>query len=217
MQIDLHYIIRITDFQLLRWTISSSLQPLFDMASNEMQDNIDTGNSGHGSPKAQQNNTRLQSSPTDGKKPDKVQEFDQRREWMTTHQPPLFVEPLSDHSTEEKVAAMRAAIEEGADVNELDHEPRQGYNEGRPLHACLRHGFNIGRNLPAIELLLEHGADPRLFGISPAKLPPLAIARWYQENPRYPEDRAVWDRVISLFEQAIVKLGPKIRREFFEI
>lgn len=60
-----------------------------------------------------------------------------KRERESSRHLPLFREPLSNHPAEEKVAVMRAAIEAGADVNQLDEEPIVGYNEGRPLDACI--------------------------------------------------------------------------------
>jgi hypothetical protein len=69
------------------------------------------------------------------------------------------------------LAAVRTAIENSADVNQLDTEPNRISNEGRPLDACLRAPHMPGRksiieNLPVIELLLEYGADPRLWSES---------------------------------------------------
>ena len=63
------------------------------------------------------------------------------------------------------LAACRAAIAKGEDVNAPDTLPHVGFNEGRPLDACLRQTHMPGdkcvvENLPVIELLLEHGADP---------------------------------------------------------
>ena len=63
------------------------------------------------------------------------------------------------------LAACRAAIAKGEDVNAPDTLPHVGFNEGRPLDACLQQTHMPGdkrvvENLPVIELLLEHGADP---------------------------------------------------------
>lgn len=122
---------------------------------------------------------------------------------------PLFREPLSSHSPEEKVAAMRAAIEAGADVHMLDQEPIVGYNEGRPLDACLNTSHMAGplvNNISAIELLLQHGADPRL-QVRATLLAPLRIARYQAENAPTEEARATWKRILELFDEAILKLG----------
>lgn len=123
---------------------------------------------------------------------------------------PLFHEPLSNHSAEEKVAAMRAAIAAGADVHQLDQEPIVGYNEGRPLDACLNvshmaEGARLADNIPAIELLLQHGADPRL-GARPTKFAPLRVATYYAENTGSEEDAATWKRILTMFEDAVLRL-----------
>lgn len=123
---------------------------------------------------------------------------------------PLFHEPLSNHSAEEKVAAMRAAIAAGADVHQLDQEPIVGYNEGRPLDACLNvshmaEGARLADNIPAIELLLQHGADPRL-GARPTKFAPLRVATYYAENAGSGEAKTTWKRILALFEDAVLKL-----------
>lgn len=120
------------------------------------------------------------------------------------------VKPLSNHPAEEKVAAMRAAIEAGADVNQLDEEPIVGYNEGRPLDACIdgSHmpaGGRLADNIPAIELLLQHGADPRL-GARPTLFAPVRRARYYAENAASEEARATWKRILALFHEAILRL-----------
>lgn len=123
---------------------------------------------------------------------------------------PLFREPLSNHSAEDKVAAMRAALAAGADVHQLDGEPVAGHNEGRPLDACLNVGHMAGGarladNVPAVELLLRHGADPRL-GARPGRLSPLRVATYYAENAGSGEARATWGRILALFEEAVSRL-----------
>lgn len=147
-------------------------------------------------------------------------DLEERKNWLHTTKPPLFLEPLShEHTAEEKVAAMRAAISAGADVNEMDHTP-YGYgcqNRGRPLHFCLYSPCDIARNLPAIKLLLQHGADPRLHGAVPIGSTPLKVAQHYQQHALRPEDQPLWDEVVGLFEEAIVKLGPKSRKEIWEM
>jgi hypothetical protein len=91
--------------------------------------------------------------------------------WIYTTRPPLFWEPISGHPLPVKLASMKAALAAGADPNELDHEPRPERNRGRPLHLATDHLYTTlshlppGENLPVVELLLEHGADPRLKGL----------------------------------------------------
>ena len=122
---------------------------------------------------------------------------------------PLFREPLSYHPPEEKVAAMRAAIEAGADVHQMDQEPIVGHNLGRPLDACLK--GPVVDNIPAIELLLQHGADPRL-GARPTLFAPVRRARYYAENHPEEEARTIWKRVLALFDEAILKLESEERK-----
>lgn len=124
---------------------------------------------------------------------------------------PLFREPLSNHPADERVAAMRAAIQAGADVHQLDQEPIVGYNEGRPLDACINTshfagGARLEDNIPAIELLLQYGADPRL-GARPTLFAPVRLARYYAENAASDEAKATWKRILALFDAAIWKLG----------
>ncbi|KAF2993982.1 hypothetical protein E8E13_001373 [Curvularia kusanoi] len=130
----------------------------------------------------------------------------------------LIAEPLSIHSTEEMLAACRAAIANGEDVNAPDTHPHRGYNEGRPLDACLRQTHmasskSLLENIPVIELLLEHGADPRLHhrSVGPVHMP-ILIARRYasdDEDSVTDEARAKWKHILRLFEEAIVRLDAK--------
>lgn len=112
------------------------------------------------------------------------------------------------------VAAVRTALENGDDVNQLDTDPHLGLNAGRPLDACLRASLMPGRksiieNLPVIQLLLEHGADPRLYSRS-AKFPPLALATSYSErDSEAEEEKAFWKYLLKLFKEAIVRLDAK--------
>lgn len=136
--------------------------------------------------------------------------IDTKAELKSSRHLPLFREPLSNHSAQEKVAAMRAAIAAGADVHELDQEPIMGYNEGRPLDACLNvshmaEGARLVDNIPAIELLLQHGADPR-HSARPTKFSPLRVATYYAEHAASEEARATWNRIFTLFEHAILRL-----------
>ena len=89
--------------------------------------------------------------------------------WIYTARPPLFWEPISGHSLPVKLASMKAALAAGANPNELDHELRPEKNSGRPLHLAIDYLnstlSHLCENLPVVELLLEHGADPRLKGM----------------------------------------------------
>ena len=133
---------------------------------------------------------------------------------------PLFREPLSNHTVEVKLAAVRAAIEAGADVNQLDDDPT-GHNEGRPLDACLNlphmaGSADVTTNLPVIKMLLEHGADPRLRARS-IFWPPIAVARRYADQAGLSKKgMAFWDGVLMLFEDAIERLKEKEAREMEE-
>ncbi|KAF2636448.1 hypothetical protein P280DRAFT_151429 [Massarina eburnea CBS 473.64] len=125
---------------------------------------------------------------------------------------PLIVKPLQNWEISGRLAAMRAAISAGEDVNKLDDEAMIGFNEGRPLDACLRLGHMAGNadyrdNLPLIELLLEHGADPRLVSRAVMK-PPILVAKFHAERSSG-EWKEYWDRVIVLLEEAIVRLEEK--------
>lgn len=131
-------------------------------------------------------------------------------ERTSSRQLPLFREPLSNHPAEEKVDVMRAAIEAGADVNQLDEEPIVGYNEGRPLDTCINgmhmpSGVQLEDNIPVIELLLQHGSDPRL-GARPTMFTPVRRARYFAENTAPEEGKATWKRIIASFEEAILRL-----------
>ena len=89
--------------------------------------------------------------------------------WIVTARPPLFIEPISGHPIQEKLSAMKTALASGADPNELDHQPRAERNQGRPLHMAIEYTMGdlsrLHENLPVVELLLQHGADPRLPGM----------------------------------------------------
>jgi hypothetical protein len=128
----------------------------------------------------------------------------------------LIMEPLSLHSAEIMLAACRAAIANGEDVNAPDTLPHAGHNEGRPLDACLRQTHMPGKksimeNLSVIELLLEHGADPRLFwrSVGIQNLPILQAKRYSINKKVTEEERAFWKYLLRLFEEAIVRIDAK--------
>lgn len=131
----------------------------------------------------------------------------------------LHREPLLAHPLETKLAAMRAALAAGADPNGLDNSEPWHYREGRPLDACLHisrmaGGVSVMDNLPLIELLLEHGADPRLSDFESNTLVPAAgVAKYYAEKPWSPAAKVFFDRLVVLFEEAIVRLKEKKKEE----
>jgi hypothetical protein len=126
--------------------------------------------------------------------------------WIETHKPPLFLAPLSRDPPEVRAAAMEAALKEpGADPNELDHDLLDRMTHaGRVLHCCVcdepYEDYNRGHekepyygfwyNLPVIEVLLRHGADPRLYGHTMLRPPgpPIRIVTYRRDNP-YPDQR----------------------------
>lgn len=126
------------------------------------------------------------------------------------------MEPLSTHSAETMVTVCRAAIANGEDVNAPDTLPILGHNEGRPLDACLRQTHMPGRkcineNLPVIELLLEHGADPRLVSrsVGLTAIPILLARRYSVDEDTTEEHKMFWRHLLRLFEEAIVRIDAK--------
>ncbi|KAJ5547104.1 hypothetical protein N7494_004689 [Penicillium frequentans] len=105
--------------------------------------------------------------------------------WVHKTKPPLFWEFISTHPISLKLKNMETALSAGADPNEMDHERDPRRSLGRPLHCAMGDWGNpvhVKENIPAIKLLLEHGADPRLPGpeVKPASLglqSPLEYAR----------------------------------------
>lgn len=130
--------------------------------------------------------------------------------WVRTKKPPLHYEPMfSDSPIDVRLANMTAALDAGADPNEVDHELSVWQCLGRPLHCCVG-GFNawgppsvVRDNLPLIELLLSRGADPRLPGPAwsevyrvgrPRHPSPLELVREEIEDPEdRPDD---WETVL---------------------
>lgn len=91
--------------------------------------------------------------------------------WVATQKSPLFTAALGLDSAPDKAAAADAALRAGTDPNELDHDFGKIRNRGRALaffvNMDLHHEVNgsldgVVNNLPAIEVMLRHGADPRL-------------------------------------------------------
>jgi hypothetical protein len=146
---------------------------------------------------------------------------------MCPKQSPLITVPLTARTTPEKLSAMREAIASGHDVNAHDDEPVLGYNEGRPLDACfnnvhMAHGARVQDNLPVVELLLEHGADPRLKARSQLH-PPIYHAHYYLEQAKsrfkseedekkrgdWEEGLVFWGKVDAMFEEAVKRLNER--------
>ena len=66
-----------------------------------------------------------------------------------------------------------------------------------------------------IELLLEHGADPRLFwrSVGVQNLPILQAKRYSINEELTEEERAFWKHLLRLFEEAIVRIDAKKEAE----
>lgn len=112
-------------------------------------------------------------------------------DWIENARPPLFVAALSLDSPEVKAAMVEAALRAGEDPNELDHNMSKGCNRGRALacfvdwelHYWLHKTYDgMINNLPAIEIMLRHGADPRLASPFLASKSALAHVRWAVET-----------------------------------
>lgn len=93
------------------------------------------------------------------------------RDWVQNSKPPLFIAALSLDKAEVKVAAVEEALHAGADPNELDHDLGKLRNQGRVLAYFVNYKLHyeingilegMVNNLPSIEIMLRHGADPRL-------------------------------------------------------
>lgn len=135
---------------------------------------------------------------------------------------PLFAEPLSRHPVEEKLARIREVIAAGADVNGLDDSEPACHREGHPLDACLRvthmaNGATFYDNVHVIELLLEHGADPRLRDKKNVFFTPLEVATWNAEKDweglQIPQAKPFYERVLAMFKKAIAKLDESEKNE----
>lgn len=99
-------------------------------------------------------------------------------------QAPLFYWPLANVPVEEKLARMQEALDSGSDPNEVDHSTAK-HQHGRPLHICMNsseEASGLDRyldNAPVIKLLLDYGADPRLYLFHPP-----AYSRWESKCDR---------------------------------
>lgn len=164
--------------------------------------------------------------------------------WVAQTRHPLFWEPLQDKPVAAKLAAMRAALDNspGADPNMIDREPEAARNRGRPLHCAIAAGRTLSRNqgddmptwaatrgnLPVVELLLEHGADPRLGGQDAAAARPglgpqrlLSPIEEAEVNMAYPtgnldedfeEVKAFYTQALALMKTAAERLDRKLWR-----
>lgn len=112
-------------------------------------------------------------------------------DWIENARPPLFVAALSLDPPEVKAAVVEAALRAGEDPNELDHNMSKMCNRGRALacfvnwdlHYRLHKTYDgMINNLPAIEIMLRHGADPRLASPFLASRSALAHVRWAIET-----------------------------------
>jgi hypothetical protein len=70
---------------------------------------------------------------------------------------------------------------------------------------------SIVENLPVIELLLEHGADPRLYSKSAGvtAIPMLLARRYSDDKEETEENRAFWKHLLRLFEEAVIRIEAK--------
>ncbi|KAJ5629394.1 hypothetical protein N7528_003051 [Penicillium herquei] len=98
---------------------------------------------------------------------------------------------------------MKAAIAAGGDVNELDHAPDPRRSCGRPLDMAVKEDdcnwADLKRNIPVIQLLLAHGADPRLEGVLGAPSP-LDYARHRATDypPPEPEEMQLFYKTVYM-------------------
>lgn len=126
---------------------------------------------------------------------------------------PLHWEPVSGHPVPEKLAAMLAALKSGSDPNELDHAPRAERSIGRPLHYATEYTFFDHslrhENLPVVELLLKHGADPRLPGMEPNPSPLEDLRAVVNANT--PEVKWASERDMEFFKRALNAMEEKAR------
>lgn len=132
---------------------------------------------------------------------------------------PLHSEPLGTHPVEVKLANIRAAIAAGADVNGLNESDLVCHWEGRPLDACLRvthmaAGATFYGNLDVIKVLLEHGADPRLWDCKNVFFTPLEVAVFNAEKDgQISRVKVFYEQVVVMFKEAIAKLEEREKGE----
>jgi len=126
---------------------------------------------------------------------------------------PLHWQPFSDHPISKKLAAMKAAIDSGADPNELDQPIKNGVRRpelsiGRPLHYAIDTRFDHSRrheNLPVVELLLQHGADPRLEGMEFTK----SAIDEIKEDLESQDSNRLSQENVAFFREALVIMQKK--------
>lgn len=74
-------------------------------------------------------------------------------------------------------------------------------------------GGRVQDNLPVIEFLLEHGADPRLKARS-KYMSPIRHAQYFLDkansNDGSEEAKVFWGKVVALFEEAVKNLDGKL-------
>lgn len=146
-------------------------------------------------------------------------ESDHAEWWNSPDNAPLFYWPVANVPVEEKLARMREALENGSDPNEVDHSTDRREQQGRPLHMCMnpsKEHSGSGRfldNAPVIKLLLDYGADPRLYGVpsnphmmgypkrpvDDARLSLESVRKWKDEFFTYPGGK---DRQMAFYEEA---------------
>lgn len=159
---------------------------------------------------------------------------DPYRDWINQSRHPLFWEAWQVKPTADKLAAIRAALDDGADPNMIDRESSPPDHSGRPLHCAIAAGRTLSRNqgvvpwaatrgnLPVIELLLERGADPRLEGMAPRPGPQWLLSPIEEAgvNMAYPtgnpgedfeEVKAFYTQAVVLMKAAAEKLDSKCR------
>jgi hypothetical protein len=133
---------------------------------------------------------------------------------------PLHWEPVSGHPITEKLTTMLGALKSGSDPNELDHASRPERSIGRPLHYATEYTFFDHslrhENLPVVELLLKHGADPRMPGMGPNPSPLEDLRAVVNANS--PEVKWASERDMEFFKGALEAMERRAREldgEFF--
>lgn len=146
------------------------------------------------------------------------------RYWFPKQKPPLFTAAVSLDAPSDKAAAVGAALRAGADTNELDHDFHKckvgvharalGWFVDADIHLDPDINGGIGgmlNNLPAIEVMLRYGADPRLkspacFG---AKSPLTVVESNLSDGYQLEFYQAAW----QMLDQAAEALAGECRRD----